>query len=474
MPRALFYCLFVFLAAWPQTAFAEKRVALVIGNGAYENAPRLPNPTRDAEAIANLLRTRAGFQVVQARNDLKSQDFMLALREFKKVANEAEIALVYYAGHAIQLRDKNYMIAVDATLDDEDDAVYYNQAVPLDLILQTLDGVKRLRVVILDACRDNPFVHKVHVRGLTPPQAGLARVNNSALINDEHGGDTLIVYATAAGFVAEDGDGDHSPFAEALLKHLAEPGLDIRRMFGKVRDDVRLNTKRAQNPFVLGTLGGDEIALVPAAAMPQTQAAPEFKSEEDELLGRVQRWEQALKEQALKDAEAKRKTDEQRAQQEAEAKRRAEAEQAAEAKRKTDDQRARLAAEAKRKAEEAAQAAEAKRKAEEARSAPLRPNARRKKRNRLQRPGAGRRLSRRRRRSARLTNSAHSRRRRPNARPKLSRRRRRSARPTSSAHSRRRRPNARPKLSRRRTRQRLYLPCRQSSRAPRPLPIPRP
>ena len=176
MPRALFFCLFILLAAWPQSASAEKRVALVIGNGAYQNAPRLPNPTRDAEAIANLLKTKAGFQVVQV-HDLKSQEFLLALRDFKKVANDAEIALVYYAGHAIQLRDKNYMIAVDATLDDEDDAVYYHQAIPLDLILQTLAGVKRLRVVILDACRDNPFVHKVNVRGLTPPQAGLAKVS---------------------------------------------------------------------------------------------------------------------------------------------------------------------------------------------------------------------------------------------------------------------------------------------------------
>jgi uncharacterized caspase-like protein len=306
------------------SAFAEKRVALVIGNGNYQNVPQLPNPTRDAEAIADLLRTRAGFEVVQVHNDLRAQDFMLALRAFKKVADDADIALVFYAGHAIQLRETNYMVAVDATLDDEADAQNWNQAIPLDLILGAARA-KRLGVVILDACRDNPFIRKMRTRGVLPTKAGLAP---TALIEDEGAnGDTLIVYATAAGLVAADGDGEHSPFTEALLKHLAEPGLDVMRMFGRVRDEVRQNTGSAQIPYTYGTLGGDEIALVPA---PAKTDAPGVTGQEDELLVQKvlrQFREESAKgktaEQALKAAEAQRKAD---AEQTAEAKRKAAAE----------------------------------------------------------------------------------------------------------------------------------------------------
>ena len=293
------------------SAFAGKRVALVIGNGAYQNVPTLPNPTRDADAIADLLRMKAGFDIVHVHNDLRAQDFMLALRAFKKVAEEADIALVFYAGHAIQLRETNYMVAVDATLDDEDDAQYWNQAIPLDLLLGAA-GAKRLGVVILDACRDNPFIRKMRTRGVSPTKAGLAL----APIKDEGAhGDTLIVYATAAGLVAADGDGEHSPFTEALLKHLAEPGLDVMRMFGKVRDEVRQKTGRAQIPHAYGTVGGDEIALVPAPA--QTDV-PGVTGQEDELL--VQKVLRQFREerdaakgtaaeQGLKAAEAQRKAD---------------------------------------------------------------------------------------------------------------------------------------------------------------------
>ena len=326
MARFVILWTLVLLVFWPNTALAQKRVALVIGNGNYRNVPQLPNPTRDAEAVANLLRIKAGFDIVHVHNDLRSQDFMLALRAFKKVAEEADIALVFYAGHAIQLRETNYMVAVDATLDDEDDAQYWNQAIPLDLILGAARG-KRLGVVILDACRDNPFIRKMRTRGVAPTKAGLAP---SAPIKDEGAhGDTLIVYATAAGLVAADGDGEHSPFTEALLKHLAEPGLDVMRMFGRVRDEVRQNTGSAQIPYTYGTVGGDEIALVPALAKTD---APGVTGQEDELLvqkvlRQVREERDAAKgkaaEQALKAAGAQRKAD---AEQAAEAQRKAAAE----------------------------------------------------------------------------------------------------------------------------------------------------
>ena len=191
------------------------------------------------------------------------------------------------------------------SLDDEDDAVYYNQAIPLELILQTPAGVKHLRVIILDAYRDNPFIHKMRSRGQTPPQPGLAKMDENTLI----GSDTLIAYATPPGLIADDGDGDHSPFTQALLKHLAEPGLDIRRMFGKVGDDVRQTTRQAQSPFYYSELGGGEIVLVPAAAVPQTQDE-RLEAEAIRKLVEVKRKAEEAQRAVQQAAEAKRKAEE--------------------------------------------------------------------------------------------------------------------------------------------------------------------
>src|SRR6266540_6183756 len=196
--------------------------------------------------------------------DLGNLEFKRALREFLDAAQDADIAVVYYAGHGIQIRDMNYMIPVDARLATEVDAE--DEAVSLDRIVMAAEPAHRLRLVILDACRDNPFAQtmkrRVAMRGIS---RGLARMEPTV-------GDTLIAYAAKAGSTAEDGDGASSPFAAALIKNLAVPGLDIRLAFGRVRDDVLKSTAYKQEPFVYGSLGGEAIPIVPAPAEPK--AAP--------------------------------------------------------------------------------------------------------------------------------------------------------------------------------------------------------
>src|SRR5215211_2931476 len=247
-------------------ARAEKRVALVIGNGVYENVPKLANPIKDAAALAEMFRG-AGFDWVKLRKDVSNLEFKRALREFMDAAQDADIAVVYYAGHGIQVRDMNYMIPVDAKLATEVDAE--DEAVSLERIMMALEPAKRLRLVILDACRDNPFARtmkrRVAMRAIT---GGLGKAEPTL-------GDTLIAYAAKAGSTAEDGEGDNSPFATALVKHLAVPGLDIRLAFGQVRDEVLKRSRTRQEPFVYGSLGGEAIALVPAAQEHEKQARAE-------------------------------------------------------------------------------------------------------------------------------------------------------------------------------------------------------
>src|SRR5215211_6004831 len=265
-------------------AWAQKRVALVIGNGAYQSVAKLPNPIKDATAIAEMFK-KAGFEWVKVRQDLGNLEFKRALREFMDAAADADVAVVYYAGHGIQVRDMNYMIPVDAKLATEIDAE--DEAVSLDRIVMALEPAKRLRLVILDACRDNPFARsmkrRVAMRAIT---GGLAKMEPTL-------GETLIAYAAKAGSTAEDGDGENSPFAAALIKHLAVPGLDIRLAFGRVRDDVLKRTGNRQEPFVYGSLGGEAIALVPAPAQPKVEALNDVKGDYAlvERIGTKKAWE---------------------------------------------------------------------------------------------------------------------------------------------------------------------------------------
>jgi uncharacterized caspase-like protein len=246
-------------------ALADKRVALVMGISKYQNVPQLPNPDNDAAAIADVFK-QAKFDKVDLRNDLSVSDMRRAVREFAVTAADADLAVVYYAGHGIEVDGSNYLIPVDARLISDFDVE--DETVSLDRILQALNPAKRLRLVILDACRDNPFSKTMKRSiGTRSVGRGLAKIEPTT-------SDTLIAFAAKAGAVANDGDGSHSPFATALMKYIAAPGLDLRIAFGKVRDDVLKSTGNRQEPFVYGSLGGDTVSLVPPPAAPVAVAPP--------------------------------------------------------------------------------------------------------------------------------------------------------------------------------------------------------
>ena len=248
-----------------EPALADKRVALVLGNSAYQNVAPLTNPVNDSAKIASTLKD-AGFDVVDSRRDLSAADTRRALRDFADRSRDADIAVVYYAGHGIEVDGGNYLIPVDARLERDTDV--YDEALSLDRILIAIEPAKKLRLVILDACRDNPFARtmKRTVASRAIGQ-GLAKVEPTSP-------NVLIAYSAKAGSTAADGDGKNSPFTTALSHHLTKPGLDVRRAFGFVRDEVLKTTGNRQEPFVYGSLGGEDVPLVPAPRPAPAAAAP--------------------------------------------------------------------------------------------------------------------------------------------------------------------------------------------------------
>ena len=246
-----------------EPAFAEKRVALVLGNSAYRNVAPLANPVNDSARIASTLKD-AGFDVVDSRRDLSAADTRRALRDFADRSRDADIAVVYYAGHGIEVDGGNYLIPVDARLERDTDV--YDEALSLDRVLVAIEPAKKLRLVILDACRDNPFSRSMKrtVASRAIGQ-GLAKVEPTSP-------NVLIAYSAKAGSTAADGDGQNSPFTTALSHHLTKPGLDVRRAFGFVRDEVLKTTGNKQEPFVYGSLGGEDVPLVPARPAPAAAA----------------------------------------------------------------------------------------------------------------------------------------------------------------------------------------------------------
>jgi hypothetical protein len=288
MHRALLLLGLLVTALWPAEGHAERRVALVVGNAAYQHAPKLPNPPNDSGAMAELLR-RAGFDVVEAKNDLGSVDFKRLVRDFANTVRDADIAVVYFAGHGVEIGGTNYLIPTDARLASDLDAE--DEAVSLDRVVRILEPARRLRLVILDACRDNPFLTGMRRSIATRAVArGLAQVEPAT-------SDTLVAFAAKAGSTAEDGRESNSPFTTALLKHITVPGLDVRIALGRVRDEVLQSTSRRQEPFVYGSLGGATVALVPqptveAATGPTPAVNPVADPRRDyELAERVGTWE---------------------------------------------------------------------------------------------------------------------------------------------------------------------------------------
>jgi urea transport system substrate-binding protein len=225
-----------------------RRVALVIGNSAYRNAPRLPNPSGDAMAMGKAFRD-LGFQKVVVETDLTREKLLVALGAFAAESVGADWAVVYFAGHGIEMGGVNYIIPVDAKL--ETDRAIGFETIPLEQVMNAVDGASKLRLVLLDACRVNPFENQMRRSVATRSvERGFARIEPDA--------GTLVVYAAKAGQTAMDGDGANSPFVAALLTRMRQPNLEVRRLFDLVRDDVMTATMRQQQPFSYGSVSGSE------------------------------------------------------------------------------------------------------------------------------------------------------------------------------------------------------------------------
>ncbi len=263
MNRLLSMALLALVMVWVSPALAAKRVALVIGNSAYQSVDKLANPTNDAAAIAESLK-RIGFSSIVYKTDLDYRDFRRALSQFSRLADGADIALIYYAGHGIEVDKRNYLLPVDARLQSARDVEL--EALSLDVVMTTLEGATKLRLVVLDSCRDNPFRARMSDRaGTRSVGRGLARV--------EAPSNTLVAYAAREGTTADDGTGDHSPYTEALLSHLESPGLEINFLFRRVRDSVLAATGGRQEPFVYGSLSSEAVYLRPPADVEAGESA---------------------------------------------------------------------------------------------------------------------------------------------------------------------------------------------------------
>lgn len=244
------------LSTWLSTSFAApalKRSALVIGNGAYRNAP-LKNPVADAQAVAASLK-ELGYEVTLRQNTTLF-DLIEALREFSLRAAKSDVRLLFYAGHGIQAKGRNYLLPVDAEPQSEDEIAA--KAADVGELVDRLSSYKQgLNIVVLDACRVNPFAGGVVVgpdgrrlkfRGLTP--TGLARLEAPL--------GTLVAFSTAPNGVALDGPvGEHSIYAKHLLQHIQTPGLPVEQLFKRVRIGVAEETQRVQVPWESSSLTSD-------------------------------------------------------------------------------------------------------------------------------------------------------------------------------------------------------------------------
>jgi uncharacterized caspase-like protein len=229
---------------------AGRRVALVIGNGAYRSAPPLANPINDASDIANALR-KLGFEVVEGKNlDRRGMDDVI--REFGRKLDGAALALFFYAGHGLQVNGKNYLVPIDAKLERPGDLVL--DAVDISNILAQMEAEKRVNLIFLDACRDNPLARSL-ARSLGTRSSAVGQ--GLASIQSAIG--TMIAYATQPDNVALDGTGRNSPFTTALLKHIATPNADITTIMRRVRADVIASTNEKQVPWDHSSLTGDVV-----------------------------------------------------------------------------------------------------------------------------------------------------------------------------------------------------------------------
>ncbi len=249
-------CLALVIVLAPRAVAADRRVALVIGNSNYKQVPTLDNPANDAADLAAKLGA-IGFDVLRG-TDLDYAGMRDIIRRFGDKLNGADVALMFYAGHGLQVAGKNYLVPVDAKISNQADVDF--ATIDLDLILRAMEADQRTNIVFLDACRDNPFAQKLAAnmgtrsasvgRGLAQAQAGVG---------------TLIAYSTQPGNVALDGQGRNSPFTSALLKTIDTPGLSLGDTMIAVRNDVLQATNGQQVPWDHSSLTGQFYFVPPAA-----------------------------------------------------------------------------------------------------------------------------------------------------------------------------------------------------------------
>ena len=274
-------------------ALAETRIALVIGNSSYTAVTALPNPANDAKAMTNFLNS-AGFQVVQAP-DLTQSDMRRTIADFAKTVTDKgpdTVALVFYAGHGLQVDGENFLVPVDARIEREADVPL--QAMRLNDLMNALSSVpSKSRIVILDACRNNPFsaINKTAGRGL-------------AIVDAPNG--SIVSYSTAPGTEALDGDGQNSPYTTALMKIGHEPGLQIEQLLKRVRLDVSNTTARQQFPWESSSLTV-EFSFFPAGsaqerATPASNSQPGAAAKARSETRSVEAWQKELKSKSAREA----------------------------------------------------------------------------------------------------------------------------------------------------------------------------
>jgi uncharacterized protein len=235
---------------WDGCAQAQNRVALIIGNGTYQNAPPLPTPLNDAADVAQSFE-RLGFATTKLFN-ASYEDFRRAIRRFNELTQNADLAVVYFGGHGLAVGGENWLLPVDAELRTDLDVA--EEAIALNSLMQSVGRAAILGVVILDASRSNPFAARMRRTAQSRSvDRGLARV--------EPAQNVLVTYASKDGTTNDDRGGRNSPYAAALLRYLEEPGIDINLVFRKVRDDVLAHTSRRQQPFIYGSLPNNHIYL---------------------------------------------------------------------------------------------------------------------------------------------------------------------------------------------------------------------
>lgn len=223
-------------------AFADKRIALVIGNSAYRKVAPLATPAHDAAVVAAMLKS-AGFDSVETGLDLTRDGMSRAMLNFNEKSRDADVAVIYYAGHASYVEGSNFLIPVDATLARQQHALY--EATSLKELMSIVQSARKLGLVLLDACREYPFFKSTKA------------LSASCLARVEPPANVIVSFAAKEGSVVVDGVGPNSSYARALIAHLAMPGVNIRTVFEQIRDDVLRATANVQEPALFGSLTGE-------------------------------------------------------------------------------------------------------------------------------------------------------------------------------------------------------------------------